>query len=199
MDHTCDPPNYYARAVAAVQDARKIAAWAAADDNIDTTAFKHYFFPEDADGVKKMYQVLRSVFFRGFDFLVRCSSSQNPLMCANNQFIAVTHIGQGGFIVLCDLFFTDLLEVRQTLGDKRYTSNRNGWCHADQEYPFFQVGGAIILHELTHLDIIGREAGLPERRGSHGTDDTYTAGTRQHTQLFRGMKPWQGEWAPCKG
>ena len=196
MDDTCNPHNHYAKAVAAIQDAKKIASWAASHETIqDSTAFKYYFSSEDADTVKNMFQVLERVFLRGFNFLVRCGNIQNREMCSDERFVAVAFTGVGGYIVLCDLFFSDIVDVRQELGDKRYTRNRNGWCHAGQNYTFFQVGGAVILHELTHLDIIGREAGLPARRGTHGTEDIYAAGTRQHTQMFRNMKPWQCERA----
>ncbi|KAI9666897.1 MAG: hypothetical protein M1831_001402 [Alyxoria varia] len=200
LDDSCLLPDYYERANSALQDARKIVHWAASNENIEqSTAFKHYFLPEDVGTVKDMFWLLTGVFFRDFNWRLKCGTARNPHICTDGRSVAVAQIQLGGSIALCDNFFADdIPDVRQTLGDKRYTRHRrNGWCQQGQEFPFFQVGGVIILHELTHLDYIGRQAGLPARRGSHGTDDIYDAGTRRHTQMFRYMSPWQCEFFQC--
>ena len=40
---------------------------------------------------------------------------------------------------------------------------RGGWCQDGENFPFFEVAGLTILHEMTHLDIVGSKAGLTDR------------------------------------
>lgn len=193
-DNTCSP--VMSKAVNAINNAKTISNWAANNYTIqDSPAFKHYFFPEDVGAVRSMFQAMRDVLYqwRGPSFYVRCGTAQNRNMCIDEQMVAVAFTGQTGIIALCDLFFTDLEDVRQDLEDKRYSRGRNGWCQPNQEYDFFQVAGEVILHELTHLNVVGMMAGLPLARGVHGTEDIYATGTRQDTQHFSGMPPWKGE------
>ncbi len=66
-------------------------------------------------------------------------------------------------MTICPLFFT-ATETKRTLDSKKYDDKRNGWCVKDQKFKDFETGGHTLLHEMTHLDAIGKAAGLPTRK-----------------------------------
>ncbi|PSR77685.1 hypothetical protein BD289DRAFT_343295, partial [Coniella lustricola] len=50
------------------------------------------------------------------------------------------------------------------------------WCKVGAKFKDFSVGGITLLHEMTHLDAVGKLAGYPEVTDaggikSHGTED----------------------------
>lgn len=73
-------------------------------------------------------------------------------------------------MLICPKYFTDAQTKQSSnTGGKTYKPNPrrtdNSWCILS---PFklkdFMVGGQTLLHELTHLDVVGKAANLPEFR-----------------------------------
>lgn len=51
----------------------------------------------------------------------------------------------------------------------------SGWCNTKNIANFYATIGHTILHELTHLDTLGQQAGLAvDGKGRHGTSDVVT-------------------------
>lgn len=64
---------------------------------------------------------------------------------------------------ICPLFFT-ADETTRNLASRKYDGDKRGsWCQKDQKFSDFETGGHTLLHEMTHLDAIGKSAGVPER------------------------------------
>ncbi len=64
---------------------------------------------------------------------------------------------------ICPKYFTDS-QSKRSAADKDYTPGRRGsWCIL---HPFklndFSIGALILIHELTHFDVVGKAAGFPE-------------------------------------
>lgn len=83
-------------------------------------------------------------------------------------------------IRLCPKFFTDPRTANfltsKTL--KRNPGRRdNSWCQPGQPFSFFETASHTFLHEMTHLDQLGVQAGLfPDNKAegdTHGTEDIY--------------------------
>ena len=91
-------------------------------------------------------------------------------------------------IRLCPKFFTDD-RTRNNLTSKEFKRNPkrkdNSWCQPDKPFSFFETGAHTFLHEMTHLNQLGVEAGLfPDNKGAgdtHGTEDIY--------QIAKGYDP----------
>lgn len=83
-------------------------------------------------------------------------------------------------IRLCPKFFTDdrTKNFLDSKGTKRNPGRRdNSWCQPGQPFSFFETAGHTFLHEMTHLNQLGVEAGLfPDNKAegdTHGTEDIY--------------------------
>lgn len=83
-------------------------------------------------------------------------------------------------IRLCPKFFTDD-RTKNFLTSKEFKRDPkrrdNSWCQPNQPFLFFETASHTFLHEMTHLDQLGVEAGLfPDGNGAsntHGTEDIY--------------------------
>ncbi|KAL9611158.1 MAG: hypothetical protein Q9167_004180 [Letrouitia subvulpina] len=77
---------------------------------------------------------------------------------------------------ICPRFFT-APETKSDLSSKTYDKAeraRNSWCKIDPPlFKNFETAGHTLLHEMTHLDAVGRAAGFQPQGNppSHGTDD----------------------------
>lgn len=102
-------------------------------------------------------------------------------------------------MVLCDRFFnSNTAQTKQNLDTKKIGTRRGQWCQTDEQFPFFEVAGLTLLHEMTHLDLVGDKAGLSNRDDpygggfqSHGTVDVYTLGSDADKAMYKNMEPWQ--------
>lgn len=64
---------------------------------------------------------------------------------------------------ICPLFFTAAV-TKNRLDSKSYEKDADGgWCKSGQPFKAFETGGHTLLHEMTHLDALGKGAGMPER------------------------------------
>ena len=64
-------------------------------------------------------------------------------------------------IRLCPLFFTDPRTINNlgSKSEKRNPSRRDdSWCKPHQPFSFFETAGHTFLHEMTHLDQLGRQS-----------------------------------------
>ena len=63
-------------------------------------------------------------------------------------------------IRLCPLFFTSPMTAN-SLGSKEVQRNPgrrdNSWCQPNEPFTFFETAGHTFLHEMTHLDQLGRQ------------------------------------------
>lgn len=137
-------------------------------------AFTHYFDQTDLTQVKNMLQTIYnnnipSTEDGGYTITVKCGSDQDST-CGTSSVFASTNPrpGDAGQIVLCDFFFIDwgsnpTKSTRYDLTSKLFTTKRGGWCQTGEDFPFFEIAGLTVLHEMTHMDIIGGLAGLSNR------------------------------------
>lgn len=100
-------------------------------------------------------------------------------------------------MVLCDDFFrSNTVQTKQDLTSKDYITRRGGWCQTDEKFPFFEVAGLTMFHEMTHLHIVGQKAGLPSNPdpdgfSSSGTIDIYVKGGDTDREKYKGKEPWE--------
>ncbi|KAI4265172.1 MAG: hypothetical protein L6R38_009609, partial [Xanthoria sp. 2 TBL-2021] len=170
-----------------------------------STAFQHYFREEDFDNSRSLYGMITSnndPTNAPFSFSVRCGTNDDEECKAPKggkaQTVAVTDSqpdsgeGEGRReMKICPLFFT-ADQTTRSLNSKEYNDKRGGWCVTGQKFGDFETGGHTLLHEMTHLDAIGKAAGLPERDDpsgfkTHGTDDVDGFG-EDYTPAARDLK-----------
>ena len=135
-----------------------------------STAFSHYFDSDDFGLVESMLEAIAedndpsddtSV---GYSYLVKCGSDQAPECGPMSLALTNPRPGNAGQMVLCDRFFNpNTKETKNDLNSKPSTNKRGGWCQSNEKFDFFEVAGLTILHEMTHLDIVGSKAGLSNR------------------------------------
>jgi hypothetical protein len=82
------------------------------------------------------------------------------------------------------------------LGSKKFGTGRGAWCQTNEQFPFFEVAGLTLFHEMTHLHDVGRRAELPVRPDpdgfdSAGTVDVYVQGGDDDRNYYKNMEPWQ--------
>ncbi|OJD37394.1 sgnh hydrolase [Diplodia corticola] len=163
----------------AFEDAAALAK-IADDIDDDSTAFTHYLRTDDKKETKKLWKAIRKNQDAGapYKFNVRCAKSctgdeKDSLAIADST--KVDDDDTRREIKICPLFFTDD-RTKNNLASKSYEVDKRGsWCQTGQKFKDFETGGHTILHEMTHLDVVGKEGDLPERTqdgfSSHGTDD----------------------------
>lgn len=216
-DQSCERtiPNsgntYRVKAAQAFTDASQMAleTQQSTDSNgnafTESTAFSHYFGEGDKDQVKKMMQIIynsrlpvdENDDFRGYWIDIKCGSDQDKDNCAGETFAATSFEPGKPVIVLCDYFFSpDSKMTKQDLSSKTYGSGRRGWCNTGEEVPYFMVAGVTMLHEMTHLHIVGERAELPIRHDvptgidSAGTVDVYVEGSDEDKDKYKGKEAW---------
>ncbi|KAL8947581.1 MAG: hypothetical protein Q9183_007772 [Haloplaca sp. 2 TL-2023] len=142
----------------------------------ESTAFTHYFRDEDYKRAKKWLSIITSnndPTNAPFTFSVRCAANDDE-QCeepkgGRTSSVAFTdsqpNTGDAEGrreMKICPFFFTGARTTRN-LNSKKYEDRRGGWCVTGQRFRDFETGGHSLLHEMTHLDAIGKAAGLPER------------------------------------
>ncbi|KAB2574501.1 hypothetical protein DIS24_g6748 [Lasiodiplodia hormozganensis] len=158
----------------ALADAAALANIAVLDIDTSSTAFTHYLREEDADMAKGLWSMVAAnndPTNAPYTFSVRCGKR-----CPSGSLAITDSVPQDGNtpreMLICPYFFK-AAETKNNLDSKKYTAD--GWCKSGQHFSDFETAGHTILHEMTHLDAVGKSAGLPERDygnfKSHGTDD----------------------------
>ncbi|KAI2815377.1 hypothetical protein CBS63078_6136 [Aspergillus niger] len=75
------------------------------------------------------------------------------------------------------------------------------WCEDHKNIKWYEVAAQHILHEMTHFDSAGKQAGLPEYTGkdgvtAHGTDDWKKTNYIKNARLL--ASNWQKDEAKCQ-
>ncbi|KAK8109233.1 hypothetical protein PG984_015034 [Apiospora sp. TS-2023a] len=172
-------------------------------------SFSHYFGPGDTDQVKNMMQAISNSRLpaddddgsQGYFVDIKCGSDQDKEECGRSV-LAVTNAKPGKtVVVLCDKFFSDnTVQTKQDLDSKKMGARRGQWCQPGADFPFFEVAGLTLFHELTHLHTVGQRAGLSERPDSNpdgsiflsaGTVDVYVQGGDEDRGQYEGGEPWK--------
>ncbi|KAI8629105.1 hypothetical protein F5Y19DRAFT_475666 [Xylariaceae sp. FL1651] len=101
-------------------------------------------------------------------------------------------------MVFCDRFFSSTTaQTKQDLMSEKVGPRRGERCRKDEKLPFFEVAGLTVLDEITHLDIVGSQAGLsnppdPDGRfSSHGTVDVSTQVRAEDQAHYANLEPWE--------
>jgi hypothetical protein len=100
-------------------------------------------------------------------------------------------------MVLCDRFFRNSEpRTKNDFQTKKFDDSRNGWCQPNEEFPFFEIAGLTIFHEMTHLHTVGQKAGLeafpdPDGYSTSGTIDIYQKGGDDDRAKYKDMDPWK--------
>ena len=160
-------------------------------DFATSTAYNKYFrsTQEERRRVNNMYTVM-------YDMLARNRrNNQVPLFCGDHQDELCTERGGDPFavtrqepyneyIVFCDRFFDPAIpEVQRNLRSEAYDAN--GWCRRGQNVGSFLIAAVNIIHEMTHLDILGFRAGFPVNRLVYSEGAPYCL-----TILLRSREGW---------
>ena len=153
---------------------RRVAEGNNWDRFVHSTAFSHYFLPEDAAQVRLVYRIINQnilPFTSSSHFMYKCGDDQAlPGLCDGNTLAITNTSSASAEIVFCEMFFTKrgselfLNSFTLDLGTFPFDDSERGWCRVVGNYDQIQVGAALVLHEMTHLDVVGRLAGLPERQ-----------------------------------
>ncbi|EJD37544.1 hypothetical protein AURDEDRAFT_173402 [Auricularia subglabra TFB-10046 SS5] len=186
----------------ALADAAKLANIAATEIDRSSTAFKHYLRDEDGDSAVKMWSMVAAN-----------NDPTNPPYS-----LAITDAApQDGDTLremkICPRFFSpQQRETKNDLNSKKYDKGKRGsWCQDGQHFRDFETAGHTILHEMTHLDALGKAAGVDSHQDAsglttHGTDDVggfgneYVSAAREFLDAWvddpgsldpNAIKPWQ--------
>jgi hypothetical protein len=70
-------------------------------------------------------------------------------------------------MLVCPLFFKSTSsETKNDISSRKFEKPKrnqdNSWCAPGNNFPWYEVAGHTIFHEMTHLDVVGKSAGLPE-------------------------------------
>ncbi|RAK99571.1 uncharacterized protein BO80DRAFT_329421, partial [Aspergillus ibericus CBS 121593] len=84
---------------------------------------------------------------------------------------------------------------------ERPAERKEYWCQANEKIKWFEIASKHLLHEMTHLDAAGQQAGyaaITDADGniSHGTLDV--SGGRYIEMARRLATRWQQNEASCK-
>ncbi|KAI1174205.1 hypothetical protein F4777DRAFT_555137 [Nemania sp. FL0916] len=176
-------------------DAASIANYAAGSLTTDKNAYKNYLRDQDETHAKGMWSAIElnntpndgNHQGTGYAFSVTCAASDDKECSSRTtESWAITDAkAQDGDtpreMKICSKYFTDDKTKRSTT-DKIYKPDPgrrdNSWC-TPPPYKLgdFMVGGVTLLHEMTHLDIVGVRAGYPQFHDDednfdyHGTQD----------------------------
>ena len=149
--------------------------------------FKHYFESADDTTTSKMYSGIQAGSSGDsgnafqLKFIITCKETAD---CGESLALTDALPNTDSFtakIRLCPKFFTDP-RTANFLISKNYNRNpgrrdKDSWCQPGQAFSFFETAGHTFLHEMTHLNQLGVEAGLfPDNNGAedtHGTEDIY--------------------------
>ena len=146
---------YYRRTIPAFVEAQSFAKLALDSNFPGSAAYLHYFNPEDSELVQRVFESIAKTIEPGFvddQVVYKCGNDQTPF-CGSYPFpLAGTDSTPGGSIFFCDSFFnTDIPLTRFDIFDKNMVAGPDGWCQTGQEYKFFELAAATVLHEMTHL------------------------------------------------
>lgn len=153
------------KAQKARKDAKALVQKVSAEYNAfrHSTAYSHYFTTNDDKEVQAMYKSLSSIFSTWpLKIPYYCGTDQSPGFCLRNVLAITSALPKKGYLVLCDYFFSDDGD-RARFGQAHDLDSRSTdqWCQAGQDYEYFTVAATTIIHELTHLDVVGAKAKLP--------------------------------------
>ncbi|KAL8703681.1 MAG: hypothetical protein Q9201_003135 [Fulgogasparrea decipioides] len=149
-----------------------------------STAFTHYLRDEDASQAKNLWSMVAAnndPTNAPYTFSVRCAKTDDTGCKASRTggaSLAITdsqpedgeHARE---MKICPLFFT-ADQTKNNLDSKKYDGDKRGsWCQTGQHFKDFETAGHTLLHEMTHLDSLAKEARMPNRgtNAHHGTDD----------------------------
>lgn len=157
-------PPYRQKVEQALVDALNIARHTQDTRFQTSTAYSHYFQPEEYPRVQRMYQSMINILETSTDKIIyKCGNDQLPHVYWKDS-TAVTS-SKAGLIIFCDIFFNTQSPVYQPyLDDRPFDMTSSGWCQSRKGLSYFLVNGAIVLHELSHLDIVGKNADMPPRK-----------------------------------
>ena len=137
-----------------------------------TASFTHYLRPEDGDQAKSVWSAVASnndPTNAPYTFSVRCAKDDDNDCKASSSSLVITDARpQDGDTLremkICPLFFR--ADVTQNNLDSRtYDGDKRGsWCQSGQHFKDFETAGHTLLHEMTHLDALGKSAGVPEHQ-----------------------------------
>ncbi|KAH8898318.1 hypothetical protein GQ53DRAFT_817596 [Thozetella sp. PMI_491] len=212
----------------ALGDAATLANYAFGNIDTNSKAWSHYFRTDDAgkaedlNFAKKVWSVIESnndPTNPSFKFSIRCGKDDNP-SCKDGKSVAITDAKpQDGDtlreMLICPLFFNpSSTETKNDLSSRKFETPKRGqdnsWCAPGNNFPWYEVAGHTILHEMTHLDVIGALAELPEIENTdpdgttwktHGTEDvslqgTYPVAARALADIWHNNKQTDGTIKP---
>ncbi|KAI0405282.1 hypothetical protein F4802DRAFT_597409 [Xylaria palmicola] len=168
----------------------------------ESTAFSHYFSDGEKDQVKNMMQAIYNNRVpddgdgQGYTITVKCGSDQDD-ECGPSVLAATSAKPGETTMVFCDRFFSaNTAQTKQDLSSKQLGTRRGQWCQSGENFPFFEVAGLTVFHEMTHLHVVGQQAGLtarpdPDGYDSSGTVDVYIKGGDDDRAMYDGLEPWQ--------
>jgi hypothetical protein len=99
-------------------------------------------------------------------------------------------------MLICPLFFsTSSKETAHNLDSRKFVKpargKDNSWCAPGNIFSWYEVAGLTLLHEMTHLDVVGRGAGVPLNGGTHGTEDVDGLGSEYQPAARKLLQIWQ--------
>jgi hypothetical protein len=69
-------------------------------------------------------------------------------------------------MLICPLYFkADSKQTNHDLSSRKFEKPKRGqdnsWC-VTNTFTWYEIGGLTLLHEMTHLDAVGKAADMPE-------------------------------------
>ncbi|PYI03192.1 hypothetical protein BO78DRAFT_323279 [Aspergillus sclerotiicarbonarius CBS 121057] len=83
---------------------------------------------------------------------------------------------------------------------RRPAQKKEYWCETNENIKWFEIAAQHVLHEMTHLDSAGKQAGYPEvtddQVTSHGTEDVSSKNYISNARKL--AEKWQKNEASCE-
>ncbi|GLA30087.1 hypothetical protein AnigIFM63326_008284 [Aspergillus niger] len=164
---------------------------------------------EDEKYAKAMWKAIASP---NFKITVTCATSDDAACKHGSIAYADPTPGKDDMTVCPVSFKSDNPESKNNLNSRHMRApegerpSRKGpkkeyWCEDHKNIKWYEVAAQHILHEMTHFDSVGKQAGLPEYTGkdgvtAHGTDDWKTTNYIKNARLL--ASNWQKDEAKCQ-
>lgn len=116
-----------------------------------------------------MNVVKEGITTKDYDFTILCGSKADEVACGKTNLAATNPRPGHPVIVLCDAFFDpNTKQTQKDLDSLPFIDDpkrgQQSWCKAGSTPKDLEVAGLTAFHEMTHLDIVGEKAGLPEEQ-----------------------------------
>ena len=159
--------TYYDNTTELFNNVQEILRFATFSHFERSTAYSHYFRPEDHDRVMRMFERMADGIDDDGSVAIRyaCGSDMKPSQCNGFEIDVFSIVDRypSGWIIFCDKFFNHYrVGTRNTIQSRPFNDKAGGWCRESRrDFQSIVVGEEVVLHQVSQLNDVAQSAGLP--------------------------------------